>query len=385
MKFIIDYKLFQKTLNSVYKVAYEASGLANKSFFITVKKDRVIFFVKNNVIAIEKTLVNNEKKLKIISSGKVIINAFVLNELVQKSQEEITFEVLEKTLIIIKTKNYNTKINAIDLNFWQENDYEKITQEKFSFPGEKIQELVNQVSYATDNNKDGRQIFKGINLKSRNQKLVAVATDGTRIVEKTLFPFSSELNLILPLFALAELNRINNLEKNLPVALFLGNNKNKTAKIEFVAFTLGDDIKLYSQLIEGKFPDTDKQFPVTWAEFTNIVCANQVLVSAIEKASIIFEKNSLPTVVFKIIKEKLYISSLEKSEIGFFEEEITITEQTNSKEQKINLQAKLLLTSLKTFPQAKTRIIISDDNNPVLFFSETDPSLKVLILPLWLY
>lgn len=150
--------------------------------------------------------------------------------------------------------------------------------------------LNNQVAYAAHNKDGSKAIFQGINLRNVNNVLVATATDGSRLARRELCPIQGSINLILPLTIFVETNRILGMEK--------------IAKIQFkfsdkvVLFVVGETTIIRSKLIDGEFPSTDKQFEKTFE--TTVFCSNAKLISAIDKASVFFEKNDVPSVVLRI-------------------------------------------------------------------------------------
>ena len=116
IKIKINNNLLKKVLNTIYKISYESSSVELNSFFIEVNENSLIVFGKNNVIVIQHKI-SASSDLIIEGKGRIIVNAFVFNELVQKTKEDIILELLESSVLLVKTKGYNTKINTISLDF----------------------------------------------------------------------------------------------------------------------------------------------------------------------------------------------------------------------------------------------------------------------------
>ena len=241
--------------------------------------------------------------------------------------------------------------------------------EKSLFTRNDIRLLINQISYATQN-KEGKQIFQGVNFRSTNNKLVVTATDGSRIARRSFSSLEQDVDLILPLSALIETNRATSLNKVSEFHVIFGK--------ERVLFEIGKEIKIISKIINGNFPNTEKQFVQNFE--TKITCQTDQLIAAIEKASIFFERNLFPVVSLQVKSGEFFVSSLEQNTIGSFEEKIN-SATMNGKEQSVNLQAKFVLTTLKSLENNKVLINFSSSSGPVLFSEEDNKELKVLILP----
>ena len=70
---------------------------------------------KNERTQIER-IVPTSAELEILSPGKMIIGSYILNEIVQRTNETIFLETSEKTVAKLYTTTYETEINLLDLD-----------------------------------------------------------------------------------------------------------------------------------------------------------------------------------------------------------------------------------------------------------------------------
>lgn len=119
MKIKINHTLFKKVLKTLHRVSYVSKNSPKfNSFFLETKNDYMVASAKNELITVER-IISASDDLKILRTGKMIVNAFVLNEIVQRTDQAINLEVVEKNFAILHTEKYETKINLLDLEqFW---------------------------------------------------------------------------------------------------------------------------------------------------------------------------------------------------------------------------------------------------------------------------
>lgn len=216
-------------------------------------------------------------------------------------------------------------------------------------------------------------MFRGVNLRTKSNELVATATDGSRIARCVLFPFDQGLDLVLQLLTITEVARISESEKTEEIHATFGK--------ERVLFQIGKGIKLLSRILEGpkKFPDTEKHFISSFE--TVVECQKDELIRAIEKAGVIFKKEDVPSFVFRVEGQRFLVSSLENIEIGSFEQKVNAQIISKNTTKKSTLQTKFVLSALKSLPNQEVVISFSPEDGPVLFANKSKENLKALVLP----
>lgn len=374
MKIKIDHLLFKRVLKTLYRISYLSDKVVEfNSFFIEAKKDCLVIFARNRQNEMER-VVPASSELQILTPGKIVVNAFVLNEIVQRTKQTIYLEALEKTVATLHTETYQTKINLSDLDqFWESFRFDAEGTQT-TFPTLALQKLMSRVGYAVSTKEEGNPVFRGISLRTQKQKLIATATDGSRIARAALFPLDQELDLVLHPSTISEAVRVSELEKNEEIYATFGKTK--------ALFQIGNGIKLSSFVLEEakKFPNTEKHFANSFE--TVVHCQKNELIDAVEKAGVLFKKEDIPSVVLRVEQGEFFVSSLDSVEIGFFEQRVS-SEKTLGSDKKIVLQTKFVLSALKTFPSQEVVISFSADDGPVLFGDQKDDNLKTLILPVW--
>ena len=374
MKIEINHLLFKRILKTLQRISYTSGDSTQfNSFFLEAKKDCLVVFAKNQLMEVER-IVPTDENLKVLSPGKIIVSAFVLNEIVQRTKQPICLESSEKTIAILRTKSYETKINLLDLDqFWNNVRFD-VQGTQTSVSVEVLHNLFNRVGYAVLT-KDGKPEFRGINLRTQDQNLVATATDGSRIARFVLFSFEEKLDTVLYPATIAEVARISELEKIEEIYATFGEKK--------VLFQIGKGIKLSSRILAGpkEFPNTEKHFLSSYE--TVVKCQKDELIDAIEKAGIIFKKEDIPSVVFRVEENQFFVSSLDSIEIGFFEQKIDV-ETIFGSNKKTTLQTKFVLNALKSLPGSVVVVSFSPEDGPVLFTNKDNDSLKALVLPVWI-
>ena len=374
MKIKIHHHLFKKILRTLYRVSYASNQSAEfESFFFDAKEDCLVVYAKNERTQIER-IIPTSTELEILSPGKMIIGSYILNEIVQRTNETIFLETSEKTVAKLCTTTYEAEINLLDLDqFWSDI--------KFSVDGvqtiirvEDLQKLINQVGYAVLTG-NGRDIFRGVNLRTKSNELVATATDGSRIARCVLFPFDQDLDIVLRLLTITEVARISESEKTEEIHATFGK--------ERVLFQIGKGIKLLSRILEGpkRFPDTEKQFISSFE--TVVECQKDELIRAIEKAGVIFKKEDVPSFVFRVEGQRFLVSSLENIEIGSFEQKVN-AQIISKNTKKSTLQTKFVLSALKSLPNQEVVISFPPEDGPILFTNKSKKNLKALVLPVWI-
>lgn len=366
MNLNIEAKELKKILISVYKIAY-SNEYRNIFFSIEVTEKEFIISANNNVMFIEK----KTKKLEIIEPGKFVINAYVMNELCQKFENNINIKMNEDNVVFFNSGKSKNRINTINLDFFKKlND--NIKGVNLKLKPENFKKIIKQVSFAVQN-KDGRSAFQGINLRTINNNLIATATDGSRIARKFLISnVEGDVDLIVPIIFFLEVFRL--CEENLEKQIIFSDEK--------ILIIIDKNTKILTKTFNEVFPNTESQLNQNIK--TEIKCNCNEIIKAIERINVINEKNEIFSVIFKIKDEKFLLSSSNDNQIGYSEEEI-ISAKINGEDQTITLQTKYVLDVLRGFDKEQVLIKFSEENGPIIFKMNDDNTVIDLILPFWNY
>lgn len=180
-------------------------------------------------------------------------------------------------------------------------------------------------SAATD---ESRAVLTGVLFNATSSGITLAATDGFRLsVIKLPVKSPEEVKFILPAKTLTEVSRI------------LAENKDKDEKESEVTMTLlaesnqvifdTGEVKIYSRLIAGNFPDFEKIIPPN--STIKIVITGEELLKSIKLASV-FARDAANIVKLKIEGSKLKISANAAS-VGENESEIDLQKEKGSDEE----------------------------------------------------
>ncbi|MCL4397926.1 DNA polymerase III subunit beta [Patescibacteria group bacterium] len=203
---------------------------------------------------------------------------------------------------------------------------EEKTKAQWKIDKKAFQEGVSKVAFAAGQD-ESRAVLTGVLFSSDEVGLTLAATDGFRLSVNKIPAEGGqkETKFIIPAKTLAEVNRLLGEEKGENEKAFL---MIYLPEINQVAFDLGE-IKIYSRLIAGNFPDYEKIIPAN--STIQVTAATEEFSKAIKLASI-FARDSANIVKLKIDKGKLKISA-NAPEVGENESEIDITVKKGADEE----------------------------------------------------
>lgn len=168
---------------------------------------------------------------------------------------------------------------------------------------------------------EGRAVLTGVLFEAKKSELTLAATDGFRlsVVNLAVKGESDEVKFILPAKALFEASRL---------LTELSFDLSFSSEANLVLFDLAD-IKIYSRVIAGNFPDYEKIIPSV--STTKIVLSADELLKTIRLASV-FARDSANIVKLKIKNGKLKISA-NAPQVGENESEMDVQMEKNGDEE----------------------------------------------------
>ena len=370
MKIIVPALLLKKFLRYVTKVAYEGFKDTKNSLFFKISKTDLTIEADNGKLAVLATFNTKDYDFEILETGVFLIDAYLLNELIKHfSYESLQLSLNSDNTLYIVTNNSKTNINLADQSHWNKIDF-AIEGTSTTLETKNFADISHEVAFATAGS-EGKPTFQGVAISNKDYHLVASATDTSRLVWKQLIPFDKPIDLILPTYALNEINRLNDFGCRIAQITY---NQNQ------MLVNLDNKIKLLSTLIAGKFPDLTKQLERKFV--TELVCVTATLISVIERCSVFHELTARPTVNFVVKKEVFQVIS-PKIEKGHHYQEVPTTKISGT-DQDINFQSRFLLDTLRSFPsKSRTRIKFSEKEGPILLEIEDNDQIFNLILPFW--
>ena len=130
-------------------------------------------------------------------------------------------------------------------------------KQEITLPEKSLKHLLERVSFSMAN-QDVRYYLNGLLLEiNKENKILAVSTDGHRLAISEFTPDGSssndsELKIIVPRKGILELSKLLDISSELPVTLQISDNHIRVNK---------DNIRFTSKLIDGKYPDYQTAIP----------------------------------------------------------------------------------------------------------------------------
>lgn len=371
---MLDFKInkdcFNKAVSDVSKAVSPKSLLPVLSGIrIVVNSDHIILSGSNSEIAIERVIpltLNNYNVLDVIETGSVVLSAKHLSEIVKKLPSDIHIKMQEKQLVAIQSEEI-----IIHLNGFSSEEYPTLPDidlsKHISIPSNKLLDIIDQTLFAVSKNMS-RPVLTGVNITLSANEISFIATNSQRLASlKLALETRFEGSFIIPETSLRELSKLIKNEVHMITIYFS----------EKYAVFKSESLTLFSNLIEGSYPNTSGLFP---KEAKTIITLNtKQFLQGIDRACLFASEWRNNNVYLEIESEnKIKISSY-FSEIGLIEETQPIEEITGETDLKISLDASFLMDALKAIKEEEFRLSYSGSMGPILIDSINNPSYIQLI------
>ncbi|MCL2792927.1 MAG: DNA polymerase III subunit beta [Spirochaetaceae bacterium] len=246
----------------------------------------VLLEANNNLLTIKATdlKIGFETQIPVSVEESGITTVFcdkLLGILRTMPEGDISFSV-EKQKLIISSENNNIifQLKVIDaekfpsLKSISDNNY-------FTVPQKDFIEMITQTSFAVSDD-ETRYFMNGVFLEKKENSFVMVATDGRRLsfIKKELDSIPENMeSSIIPVKVLGLIKKLAAGEGEFLVAI-----SDKTFFIKF------DNNKIYSNLIEGQFPNYQRVIPEKQEQVA--VISKEEFLSALRRVSVLVEQKS---------------------------------------------------------------------------------------------
>jgi DNA polymerase III subunit beta len=236
-----------------------------------------------------------------------------------KKFSDIIRELPSGDVVIYARKNNQVEIEGVNCKF----KLNGLPREEFpKFPEFKdkdavlikqsdLKEMIRLTSFAVSY-EESRYVLNGILLEVQGDIARMVATDGRRLAKiekKLLQPAAKDISIIIPIKAVAEINR--NLKDNGNCTVIAGVNQ--------VLFNI-DGILIATRIIEGEFPNYKQVIPKEIPAKVKVKTSD--LLAAIRRANLLSTPD-FQAIKFELFKEKLVISKT-TPDVGESREEVSV-------------------------------------------------------------
>lgn len=340
MKLEILQENLSRGLNLVSRVLATRPQMAILSNILLRTKNGQLEITASNL----ETTVTTTIGAKIETQGEFTVPGRTILEVVSGlAAEKLSLELDEGSLLISGGK-FKAKLAGTPAS-----EFPKLTETatagglSWKFEKKTFLEAIGRTvfSAATD---ESRAVLTGVLFNAGKGGLTLAATDGFRLsVVKLPFRSQEEVKFILPAKTLLEVSRILNEGKEKDtkepeISLSVLSESNQ------VIFDLGE-VKIYSRLIAGSFPDYEKIIPPN--SMIKITVISEELLKSI-KLSAVFARDAANIVKLKIKNQKLKISA-NAAQVGENESEMDIqTEKGGEEEFAIAFNYRYLLDLLNS-------------------------------------
>lgn len=370
LEFKINKVCFTKAISDVSKVVSMKALLPVLSGIkIVVNSDHLILSGSNSEIAIERVIpltLNNNIVLDVIETGSFVLSSKHLSEIVKKLPDDIHIKMLEKQLVTIQSEEI-----TIHLNGFSSEEYPTLPDidlsKHISIPSNKLLEIIEQTMFAVSKNMS-RPVLTGINITLSSNEISFIATNSQRLASRKYSLVSDfEESFTISEKILRELSKLIKNEIHLITIYFSG---------KYIVFK-SDDLTLFSNLIEGSYPNTSRLFP---KDAKTIITLNtKQFLQGVDRACLFANEWRNNNVHLEIEnKTKIKISSY-FSEIGLIEETQPIKEITGETNLKISLDASFLMDALTAIKEEEIKMSFSGSMGPILIEPINNPSYIQLI------
>ncbi len=337
--------------------------------FIEVFDTRIVLEAKSYFSNI-KIEISDMLDVKINNTGKVLVKAKMVNEIVSKMKGEfIEFIMVENNLLIIKSEDSEYEINVLEVDdfakttFLTKKDIELIVKTR------DFKDVINRIIFAADE-KSPRRIFQGINLIFEKNELNAVATDNVRVAWSKISAKANEnFNKTISLKSLKDIIRVLDDKGELKILFF----------DQKIVITI-DEMVVDAALIDGIYPNLLNVFPKKTE--TSLCIKKEEIVPLIERTVLINTLKVVENIIIKLIvkREKLILESREM-EIGYANVSTSKVIFQGEEPFQISFNPNYLLESIKNVKDTNIEIMFNGSDMPFMIKGKDETRFKCLIFP----
>ncbi|MBM7708939.1 DNA polymerase III subunit beta [Enterococcus lemanii] len=260
---------------------------------------------------------NEQAQMQIEKTGAIILQARFFSEVMRRlPEDDFTLEVVENNQVAITSGKANFMVNGLDAD-----DYPHLpvieTANQIQIPVHVLNKLISETVFSVSQH-ESRPILTGVHFVLKNQVLLAVATDSHRLSQRKI-PLENtddQFDIVIPGKSLIELSRSYGDDEEAVISIRMMDNQ--------VLFET-QNMKFYSRLLEGTYPDTDRLIPTNFN--TTIEFEVKKLLAAIDRASLLSHEGRNNIVRLHIADDGVILYG-NSPEIGKVEESLSYTQVT---------------------------------------------------------
>lgn len=374
MKFEISTRALQKALSTV---SHATAGITTtpilENILLKVNYQHILLTANNLEMAIEYMI---EKDVKIISEGSYSIPSKLFSSYISLLEDDrVQIELTGNgDALEVKTQSGKTKIKGIPAEEFPLIPHIK-EEIALSLPGDVLRRSIEKTLFSSAEG-NIRPTLAGVYVNITEKEAIFASTDSFRLSEyKTSLdtPSQVQFSQIIPAKTCYEIRSI--LAEQESVKIISGENQ--------ILFAFGS-VKLYSRLLNGKFPDYSGYFPKSYTTKGTINRAD--LITALKKINLISRENNYS------IKMSLSAETgilLETSETQIGEGEVRLVGSVEGEDAIIGVNSTFFLEALGVIETTHISLQFENPLAPIMVLPVADEgekklpgSYKHIIMPL---
>lgn len=324
---------------------------------ITATQEGITLIGSDSDISIESFLSVDDDSwnLSIEETGSIVVTARIFNDIIRKlPTSSVTIETNEQFVLTAQSGDAIFSLNGQDGQAYPKLP-EIDSDHKINLPTVLFKELINQTIFSASN-QESRPVLTGVNLTIEEGYISGAATDSHRLSKREIpVAFNSDQvelnNMTIPKKTLNELERIVQDDQDLEMIL-----------ADQQVIFLVENMTIYSRLLEGNYPDTDRLIPDSHT--TEITLNSESFLQAIDRASLMSHQGKNNVVQLDITEDNIDLS-VKGSSLGSANESISF--KTISGEPiKISFNPDYMKDALRSFQAVDIKIGFNSSVRPLL-------------------
>ncbi|MDD3144852.1 MAG: DNA polymerase III subunit beta [Candidatus Gracilibacteria bacterium] len=372
MKFTISTQNLKKGLDIVnHATASISTTPILENILLKVNYKNIVLTSNNLEMAIEYVI---SEDISIESEGAFCIPSKLFTNYINLvTDDTVKIELLSDDSIKISTSSGKLKIKGLEASEFPL--IPSIREEvSLNISGKIIKKAIDKTLFSSAEG-NIRPTLAGLYVNIKNNAVIFASTDSFRLSEyKTILKeaISNDFSQIIPSKTCNQIKSI--LEDDSEVKIVSGDNQ--------VAFLTGN-IKIYSRLLNGKFPDYAGFFPTTYTTKAEV---NRIdLMGALRKINLVSRENNY-SIKMSLSNERGI--ELETSETQIGEGDVTLVGVVEGENNIVGINSTYFLEVLGVIETTHISISFENPLSPILISPIADPekevkdSFKHIIMPL---
>jgi DNA polymerase III subunit beta len=341
-----------------------------ENILVSVRFQKVVLVTNNLEMAIEYTI---DSGVETHSEGEFTVSSRFLASFVALVQDEqLDIERLDGDSLEFRTTTSTTRVKGADAGKFPVLPSMKSDFEPFPLPVEDLKKAFEKTAFSTA---DGsiRPTLAGVYLRVSESSVAFASTDSFRLSEYLLehrTGVDREIRMIVPKKTVMDLTRIFDGEKTVRIAVH-------ESQILFVT----DNVRVFSRLLNGHFPDYTNFFPKSHS--TKGVVRRQDLINALKRINLISKENNFNS-RFAFEAEKGLTIDTGDTEIGAGR--VTLPASIEGEDATVGMNSTYLLDVLNVMREDFVSVDFETNLSPVMVRSvpeKTDrATYRHIIMPL---